>query len=919
MAFPTTPLGVRVDMQVGGVWTDITSDTLNRDGIQIRRGRSSESGTADPSTCALSLKNPAGKYSPRNPSSPYYGLIGRNTPTRVGIGTPSAATGLAGQTGVSIVAPSVTAETAGLLVGVWAAGPVGNITLPGTFTGYLERDGLLSTWAAGSKTVAAGATGTSTATHSVAATSGAGMSVFMPGAAVTVTDTYSSVTTGGGAVTMSALPVVAGDYLLAIYGWSSDPYDVMHAVVVDTAGPCGWTLLADTGASTGPRVKAFIRRANVTGSISVGFYGNDFTGEAPDVYARVLQIAGVTDYLPRFTGDASDFPVKWDLSGRDVWVPIQSSGVTRRLGHGVAPLRSTMFRHLTRAVTPALVPAYWPMEDDAGATTMASAMSGAPPMYLLGAPVGAADDGFPGSAAVPTWTAAGSWGVVPTYATTGTGQFAVGAIVNWPAVGMTDQSVLLSFEATGTIATWYLKVDTVNNKFRLQGYSASGVLLLNTAPGPWAAPPTGKRFFVFVVAKPSGADLTVEIRYTPILPGATVTAGEFATVTVVGASAGIVKTVSVGTDYLLTGEPSIGHVVVVADPTLLSNPYTRRALLGWNGEEAPDRVARLCREEKVDVFVSLAVTGEAMGPQRPGGLLDLLRECEAADGGELYEPKGLLGIGYRHRVSLYGQSATAALSYSGGNISEPFEPVDDDQGVVNDVTVSRINGSSARDVLDVGPLSTLPPPRGIGRYDTSVPLSLVNDTRLAELASWRLALGTWDAARYPALTIDLAKNPSLVNTIAALDVGDYLTVSGLPAWLPPGPIDELVQGYTETIVHPSEWKVTANCSPAGLYQAVGVYDSTESRYSSDGSTLSAAATSTATSFSVATTSGPLWTLNAAMCPFSITVGGEQVTVTAVAGAASPQTFTVTRSVNGVVKAQTSGAVVELAPPAYFAL
>ena len=48
-----------------------------------------------------------------------------------------------------------------------------------------------------------------------------------------------------------------------------------------------------------------------------------------------------------------------------------------------------------------------------------------------------------------------------------------------------------------------------------------------------------------------------------------------------------------------------------------------------------------------------------------------------------------------------------------------------------------------------------------------------------------------------------------------------------------------------------------------------------------------------------------------LADFVKNVGGERVTVTNITGASSPQTFTVTRSVNGVVKAHTSGTDVRL--------
>jgi hypothetical protein len=73
---------------------------------------------------------------------------------------------------------------------------------------------------------------------------------------------------------------------------------------------------------------------------------------------------------------------------------------------------------------------------------------------------------------------------------------------------------------------------------------------------------------------------------------------------------------------------------------------------------------------------------------------------------------------------------------------------------------------------------------------------------------------------------------------------------------------------------------------------------------------------TDTSLSVATTLGPLWTTDTDEMPFDINVGGEQMTVTAISGSSSPQTFTVTRSVNGVTKEHASGSDVRLWTPKY---
>ncbi|GHH30284.1 hypothetical protein [Streptomyces rubradiris] len=79
---------VQVEMLVSGTWVDITSYTMVRDNsgqIAITRGIRDEGSQTEAGTCALELKNQDGRFSPRTPSGPYYGLIGRNTPIRISV------------------------------------------------------------------------------------------------------------------------------------------------------------------------------------------------------------------------------------------------------------------------------------------------------------------------------------------------------------------------------------------------------------------------------------------------------------------------------------------------------------------------------------------------------------------------------------------------------------------------------------------------------------------------------------------------------------------------------------------------------------------------------------------------------------------------------------------------------------------
>lgn len=89
VAFPQTPLAVAIALFLGGVWVDITSDVYLRNPIQITWGRQDWASTADTTKCPLTINNRHGKYSPKNPTSPYYGLLGRNTPLRIRVTTPT--------------------------------------------------------------------------------------------------------------------------------------------------------------------------------------------------------------------------------------------------------------------------------------------------------------------------------------------------------------------------------------------------------------------------------------------------------------------------------------------------------------------------------------------------------------------------------------------------------------------------------------------------------------------------------------------------------------------------------------------------------------------------------------------------------------------------------------------------------------
>jgi len=88
VTFPATPLACKVYIALGAdltqpgtwTWTDITQWVRFADGITTSQGRPDESGTVRVSSASLRLDNRDGRFSRRNPSSPYYGRLTYNTP-----------------------------------------------------------------------------------------------------------------------------------------------------------------------------------------------------------------------------------------------------------------------------------------------------------------------------------------------------------------------------------------------------------------------------------------------------------------------------------------------------------------------------------------------------------------------------------------------------------------------------------------------------------------------------------------------------------------------------------------------------------------------------------------------------------------------------------------------------------------------
>src|SRR5690606_29814906 len=83
MAFPETRLDARLAPHAGGQWVHVP--TYNRDPIEVVTGHRERAAHTDPSRLSITINNRGGRFSPRNPESDLYGLIGRNTRCRLSV------------------------------------------------------------------------------------------------------------------------------------------------------------------------------------------------------------------------------------------------------------------------------------------------------------------------------------------------------------------------------------------------------------------------------------------------------------------------------------------------------------------------------------------------------------------------------------------------------------------------------------------------------------------------------------------------------------------------------------------------------------------------------------------------------------------------------------------------------------------
>lgn len=865
-------------------WTNVTppgdSDFMSQT-VSTTRGRQDESSDVAPTAAGVTLDNPDGDYTPDNVESPYWPNVDLGTPARWWIEAPtprlylrpvaissaevssSAALNITSDLDVRIDMHVKTMDPSGVPVVIAGRADDGN-PYSWRIAVYPDRTVQLL-WSATGTTPPLTATSTTPVLPMSARTTLRITIDVNNGAAGRTIKFYTGDSVNGPFTQVGPSVVQAGTTSIA---------NVAEPLVVGTAQDKSVAYAPDAD------VYAFQLLDGIGGS---AIANADFTAQTSgtggfvDSAGRSWTIFGgsiLTDRWYRIVGTVDEWAPVWpwgDLSAQqdgglgegEARVDLTIAGILRRLGQGQPALSSPMFRAITANST---VLGYWPMTDPDGSEQIASGLPGGAPATFGGTIDFANDSDMPGSRPLATLTATSTiYGPVSgAYHQQWQTDFYIHATAG-PASPTTIMTVSTVISGATTTVFWRVQISAA--AVTVNGYDASGtsVITATSAPTDMYGHWTHMRLSVMQ----NGSNIDMQFEWTPVTYPSIGT--HLITASVAGATSDVTNW-AVPVSTLLAGI-SMGHVSV---STVAGGNVAGNAPIGYQGEVAADRMARLCAEEGIDFrVIGAPATTAAMGVQQVATLLTLLDDAENADGGILYEMPDRVGLVYRTRESMYNQPPNMVLDALQNQLQNPFSPILDDQRITNSVTVTRQGGSSytANDDASIDK-------RGI--YPDTPTLNLAEDIQLQDAAAWLLHRGTVAKMRYPQLATNLGVAPEIIDDWLTVDQGARVHAINLPPQHPKGTVKLVAEGYTEPI-SPFTWDPVMNCSPASVWD-VAVLDSDNSdaayllRLETDGSQLAEAIDTTDNSFRVSVTAGPLWVTDAAEFPFDINVAGEQMTV-----------------------------------------
>ncbi|MET7949213.1 hypothetical protein [Micromonospora sp. NPDC005324] len=974
MSFPDDPLNVQVRIAPGAnpaadpltyQWVDITDRLQRAEPITISRGRSTPLADTVPSSCSLRLNNADGRFTPRNPVGPYYGQLQRNTPLQVrllhvvdvfdrtvsnGWGSPaigSAWTTSGGSASDYFTDGSVAKQSLGTVNVLRQA-----FADTGVTSGEMTVD----------------------VTNPLGTPNGAAVTHWVVGRAEDPSNFYAArldikpgggvdlqiVKRVGGVLTGLAAVTNIGTHASStwrvVFSWMGSELRA-KAWKPASDSPPGWQVGAvDTSLSSGTQCGLLTR----------------LEGGNTNTLPVVVSYDNVEVTSPRFTGYVDRWPPRWDPSGNLRWVPIQAFGTLKRISSAGEATRSPLYRYYTEQQT-FNKSGYWPLEDGSLATEGASAMRtvdslvpSAPVRFGQSSPLGGV------GTMVDTSGAYLQARIPPEYAT----DWRMECVVAHDEVPTTSTRVV-AWLTPGTIQAWNLFTTATGFSVNGYSAMSGGTFLIGVNTGILAQPgrlhhiridvtlsggSNSLQVWVDGVSGGSatlGSSLTLQPTLLRVNPDAAQVIPAVGHIGVWSASP-LPATTSAAVALGSPGE--LAHARVAAVCAERQVPYAPYPVAGITSEAMGPRLSgslmaqlrdaeatdggilyeltcgRLTYRPRSTLYnqpVTLALDYAArhiappMEPSDDDATLrnDVTARRPSGSDARYVDEAHIAAVG-RWEQPLSANPSTdaqleqlAAWAVHRGTVAEQRFDTITLRMTAGDAVTTAWLGCDIGSRLTVAnvPASVTPDPVDqilVGYVETFGEHPVWTVQALCEPASsWTIGrlndpvLGRLDTAGSQLSAGDASAQirgdaPNRAVVAAGLDVALFAPGARVALYDSAGRRKE-----------PTVFTITSIAGPA-----FGVYDmfldplpaeTVRGNFTGDYDSVRRV---DGTSLSVATAAGPVWTTNVAHVPFDVNVAGERVTVTAISGASSPQTFTVTRAVNGVEKGHAAGTDVRLWQP-----
>lgn len=565
-----------------------------------------------------------------------------------------------------------------------------------------------------------------------------------------------------------------------------------------------------------------------------------------------------------FWGEATSFQPTWDKTGNYAVVDVQAYGRIRRLEQHDDPLQSVILRNALSMDTIANVAGYWSCEDGTESTQLSSGLAGGSPLLLSTTGSSFASyTGFGGSAPLFVFGSGVNFQATLSSSVNTTGKIYFRTFLNTP-IGLPDSTVMFSIFVSGASSgmdRWNIVYFT-GGGIGVNGTRHDGTIVVNTGAIGFGV--DNQHYYLSVELVQSGSDINWLVFVNKDNGGGSTTAliltGTFSSQT-----AGRATKIAGGGSGNMTG-CAMGHVGISNNISWLFS--SANLLTGYTGETPGARIARLCDEQGVEFeAVGFYDTTVAMGPQGVDTFMNLLRECEAADDGFLYD--GLsAGLQYQGPSQRYNQNTALTLDAVANELLD-LQPIDDDLSTINKMTVTQKNGSSETVEQTDGILGT--GPDGIGTVSGEITVSNSDASRLLSRATWEVHKGTIEGFRYPLVPLNLRAHPSVAQQwmnrtdgfTGPIVPGSRADITNISSWAtqhPAGTVPLMIEGWSMRLTN-LMWEVDPVCTSNRRYDVFKLGDTQLGRVQTSGSTVAVDAATGSSTLSVASTN--LWTTTAA--------------------------------------------------------